>query len=89
MAVWLYGMIGGTAVFDMLLIEFSSRIGHVAQLHVKKNNDMYEGVFNDIGKLTPKDGKKAASRVYFVTCQLFGVHSPFSFFHFLIWTRCL
>lgn len=43
--MWLYGVIGGTAVFNVSLVQFSSG-GLIAQLHVKKNNDIYEDLFS-------------------------------------------
>lgn len=40
------GGIGGTRVFNVILISFSCGVGLIARLHVKKNNDMYEDVLS-------------------------------------------
>lgn len=41
-----WGGIGGTRVFNVILISFSCGVGLIARLHVKKNNDMYEDVLS-------------------------------------------
>lgn len=46
MAMWFHGVIGGTTVFNVILIEFSSGVGLIAQLYVKKNNDIYQVGFS-------------------------------------------
>jgi len=46
MAMWFHEVVGGTTVFNVILIKFFSGIGLIAQLHVKKNNDIYENVFS-------------------------------------------
>ena len=46
MAMWFHGVLAGTTVFKVILIEFFSGVGLIAQSYVKKNNDIYQVVFS-------------------------------------------